>query len=104
MYYKVEINETCRNSLKDNSTLMNTVNKNLRDKEEVEKFLIERYSKLPKGKNKIFIDTDEGPKEIGFTYSYWNSDFSHNSNKWFQTDWITITKVFEEPVLLSELI
>ena len=103
MYYKLEISETGRNSLKEKPSLFNRFAKNFLTKKDVEKFLIEQYWKLPKGKNKIYIDTKEGTKEIGFLHSFWNQDISHNSKKWFQTDWVVISEINEQPILLPEL-
>jgi hypothetical protein len=29
------------------------------------------------------------PVAFGFLHSFWNDDCSHDSKKWYQTDWIT---------------
>ena len=102
MYYKLQIDETGRNSLKEQPSLFNTIVKKFRELSEVKNYLAERYDKIPKGKNKIYQDTKQGESlEIGFTHSFWNQDISHNSKSWFQTDWISIFEVNEKPVLLN---
>ena len=102
MYYKLQINETGRNSLKEQASFFNTIIEKFGGLPEVKNYLEERYGKLPKGKNKVYQDTKQGETlEIGFTHSFWNQDISHNSKSWFQTDWISIFEVNEKPILLN---
>jgi len=69
--------------------------------EEVERFLTERYGKLPKGRNKVYVEKKDGStEEVGFIHSFWNRDVSHDGKPWFQTDWIMIVDVVEMPRLL----
>jgi len=97
-YIKVSIVETGRNSLKDSPHIFNTESKNFKALEEAKEYIRERYGKIPKGRNKTYIDTTDGQvKEVGFTYSYWNTDYT---TRWFQTDWIEITEVTEKPISL----
>jgi hypothetical protein len=71
--------------------------------DELKESLKERYGKLPKrnGRNAVYVDTKEGKSErIGFTYSFWNRDISHDSKSWFQTDWITVSRIEEMVILI----
>ena len=105
MYYKIIIDETARNRPADdieNDRMFNRDVITVKTLEEVKTKLIERYGKLPNRKRKIYVDDDNGnAKEVGFLYSFWNKDWSHNSKSWFQTDWITIKECKEKVVLLS---
>ena len=93
-YIELKITEMGRNNLKGESSVFNQIEECFDSKNEVKESLQERYGHIPKGKNKIYIDDGAGnPFVIGFTHSFWNQDISHNSKKWFQTDWITITEV-----------
>ncbi len=106
-YFKLVIDETACNSPKDteNSARFNQIVKKADTVEEIEAFLNERYgkvvSKQTRIKNGVYVDKEGGGAErVGFLYSFWNKDWSHNSKNWFQTDWITINKVIESPVLV----
>jgi hypothetical protein len=55
---------------------------------------------LPKGKNKIYKEINNVSIETGFTHSFWNKDWSHNTKSWFQTDWIMINKIELENISL----
>lgn len=39
--------------------------------------------------NSVFVDTPAGTRRVGFTVSRWNSDVSHNSKKWWETNWVS---------------
>ena len=43
-------------------------------------------------KNKVYSDKD-ADNEYGFTVSFWESDISHNTKAWWQTDWVCIEAV-----------
>lgn len=66
------------------------------DKEQLNEYLIDRYGRIPHGKNKIYVDPiikTEPPILVGFTHSYWVTDeFSRKAKKYFQTDWIECTE------------
>ena len=90
-YYKLQIDETSDNSL------FNPITESFSKIEEVKQHLIDRYGKMPKGKNKVYIDGKDGKSiQIGFTHTFWNRDISHDTKNWRQTDWIVVTKVIEE--------
>ena len=62
--------------------------------ERVREFLKERYGKIPNGKRKIYIDDENGKRKvIGFLHSFWNKDYSHVGESWFQTDWIQFKEI-----------
>ena len=87
---ELQIDETGRNNLKDDSSRFNTIRDSFENIADLKEYLIVRYGKIPKGKQKIYIDNKSGyPISIGFLHSFWNRDISHNSSNWYQTDWIT---------------
>ena len=106
-YLKIIINETgcsCPNQSHE-SNLFNQIVERKKSIEEVENYLAERYGKkISKSHRKnrpIFIDKKDGSTEqVGFLYSFWNKDWSHNSKNWFQTDWIEVREVEEKPVMI----
>jgi len=104
-YLEITITETACNSPRDmgNCSIFNRIVKKRENREEIEKFLTEHYGKPLNSKNKrpIFVDKKDGSTEqVGFLYSFWNRDVSHNSKNWFQTDWIEVCEVEEKPVLI----
>jgi hypothetical protein len=102
MYYKVQIQETASSNLKEKKTAFNCITETFGKLWAVKEFLKERYGKEIKKKPNVFMDNKEGKSiPIGYTVSFWNSDISHNSSKWHQTDWIQITAVKEKPILLN---
>ena len=99
-YFEIVIDETGRQNLKqERPQRFNTEKKRCNTLEEVRQFLIERYGKMPQGRNKIYVDgANNEAVEVGFTHSFWNYDISHNSSKWYQTDWISVYKIQREAV------
>jgi len=106
-YLKIVINETACNSPKvsDDTHVFNQIVEKKKTIEEVEEFLKDRYGKVISKKHRekrgVFVDDKNGQaKRVGFLFSFWNKDWSHNSKSWFQTDWIEIMKVEEQVVLI----
>ena len=96
---KITIQSTGRNTLKETPALFDVTHKTVLDVKEAREFLIDQYGRLPNGKSKVYVDDEDGnAKVLGFTYSFWNKDWSHDSKSWFQTDWITAVFVVETPV------
>lgn len=94
---ELRINETGRNSIcqSEPPECFNNIKESFETIEQLKEYLIERYGKMPQGRKKIYRDTldKDGkfvPAIVGFLHSFWNQDCSHNSKKWFQTDWIEI--------------
>ena len=86
---ELEIAETSSNSLNEEPSRFNTIHKTFENTDLLKKYLIDRYGKMPNGRNKIYRDLKEGGSiVVGFIHSFWNNDCSHNSRKWFQSDWI----------------
>ena len=97
----IYIDETGRNNLKDKPSLFNSEKLYCKDLVEVKDKLIDRYGKMPKGRNKVYRDKKNGSSVVvGFTYSFWNKDISHGGKSWYQTDWIEIRDRQETPELL----
>jgi hypothetical protein len=100
-YIEVKITETGRNNLEDAPTIFNEEVEKVETLEQARKFLEERYGKMPGMRSKVFVDGKKGETiEVGFTHSFWNKDWSHNSKAWFQTDWVSIYQVTKETILL----
>lgn len=103
MYYKLTIDETARNNPKldvDEDTRFNQIVETFKTLDDVKGYLQSRYSGIPKRTRNIFSDS-HSDKPIGFLHSFWNKDWSHNSKSWWQTDWIIITEVNENYVLIN---
>lgn len=101
MYYQLEITETARNNLRQEATIYNIETEDFGTIEEVKQYLIDRYGKLPGGRNKIYRDSKAGEAiETGFCHSFWNRDISHNSKAWYQTDWIEVREITPKVWLL----
>ena len=106
MYYKITIDETGRNSLREEPRRFNTETIHVATIEEARKAISDRYGKIPKRRdhNTVFQDnkTDGMTHAVGFLRSYWNRDISHlPCTPWYQTDWVTVTEVNETPVLVN---
>lgn len=91
--FELRIRETGRSKPSDVQESFNTIEESFESKEKLVEYLIDRYGKMPCGRKKIYRDIDTNfysPKimAVGFLRSFWNQDISHNSKKWFQTDWI----------------
>jgi hypothetical protein len=87
---ELHITETGRSNTKEDPSIFNEDHMSFKTIDEMKSFLMDRYGKIPKGKNKVFVDGNDGnPVCIGFLHSFWNQDWSHASKKWYQTDWIT---------------
>ncbi len=68
-------------------------------KEELFKRYPNRDIKGLLNKNKVYVERDNQPIHVGFTISYWNSDVSHNSKSWWQTDWVNIERLDIQPAV-----
>jgi len=100
---QITITETGRSSLKDNPEVFNKENLFCNSIVEAKETIAERYGRMPNGRNKVYRDKDGVSRPCGFVYSFWNSDISHNSKAWYQTDWITfehITKKTIDPAVI----
>ena len=105
-YLKLEIRETARDNLNDEPRrYSDVITETFKSMNELKEFLVDRYGHVPGGRNKIYRDKADGSaQEVGFLYSFWNKDWSHDSKSWYQTDWIEATNVAETPVLIQEVI
>lgn len=85
---KLEITETGRNYLSQPPETFDVIEESFETIEQLKKYLVERYGKIPNGRKKIYTNRNSNSEVVGFLHSYWNQDCSHNSPKWYQTDWI----------------
>lgn len=113
-YYKVKTDETSEREIEEingdiitSSQLFNTDIQKFKTLEEAKDWLKERYSNVKlitsedENEGGIYIDTKDGTSvKIGNTYKYMNKDYSHDSEEWLRVDWVTISKVTEEVVLI----
>ena len=103
-YYKIIIDECGRDNLSAPDHRFNQIVEEYNRLDEIEDFLTDRYNK-PIWKNRkkykpVYIDDREGiSHQVGFVYHYWNSDISHDSKKWYQSDWIAVYKINSEVIL-----
>ncbi|MFA5380247.1 MAG: hypothetical protein WC455_31080 [Dehalococcoidia bacterium] len=102
---QVTITSTGRNFLKEAATIFDHKSKMFSDIAEVKLYLADKYGKMPKGRNKIYRDKKDGSSiTVGFLYSFWNQDWSHNSKKWYQTDWLEFKTINCEPFDIKGLL
>ena len=93
-YFELQIDETGSNKPGAENSLFNTIKEQFNTIEDLNKFLIDRYGKMPCKRKKIYISNKENKSEVvGFLHSFWNKDWSHNSKSWFQTDWVSIAEI-----------
>jgi len=92
------IMETGREHLRCKPEEFNFIIEYFKTKEDLRNYLIERYGRMPKMRSKLYRDINSKSIVIGFSYSYWNQDVSHNSKKWYQTDRIVF---FEEEKVIT---
>lgn len=103
-YYKVHTTMTGRNCLNDEPNTFDDETLYFDTIEEIREHLKETYGIVPGMKNKIYTDNEKHePIVVGFLHSFWNRDYSHNSQSWYQTDWITIYELQSTPIDLSLL-
>jgi hypothetical protein len=101
--FKIQITCIGRENLRsDTNYIFDTITEEVETLEEIKTYLINRYNKIPN--EYLYVDTDKGLKKVGFTYSYWNKDISHNSKSWFQTDWIEIFEYNETTIEEDKLL
>lgn len=102
-YFKIRITETGADKPGGDADIFNVDTKLVTSREDIRSYIVDRYGKdinTPRRK-KIYVDTKQGEqKQVGFLYSFWNKDWSHNSKSWYQTDWIEITEIEEHPFIL----
>lgn len=101
-HYLLTIDETAGANPGGKQQRINTIEEPFGSIPALNKYIADRYGKplTSKGRNKIYRDVGGVSKEVGFLYSYWNKDISHNSKSWFQTDWITVEYHEVSPVII----
>ena len=84
----------------ENATIFNDIFEDFETIEAAREYLIDRYGKMPRGCKKIYVDSAEGAKVVGFLHSFWNKDYSHDTKNWFQTDWVSLQSITKKAILL----
>ena len=96
---KITIAETARCSLRSEPQIHNEIIEYCENSNDVQSYLVNRYGKLPGGRNKVYIDDCNGNAiEKGFTHSYWNV-YSE-----YQTDWVTFEIIETTPITYKQAI
>lgn len=98
--FVVTIDETGTNRPGQEEMYFNQIREYFKTLDEARQYIKDRYGKIPSGKRRVFVG--EGTP-IGFLYSFWNKDMSHNTKHWFQTDWIVVheKEKITTPVLIN---
>jgi len=99
-YYKVLVNETSRaiNNKQEQYQIFNEFSETFKTVKEAKEYIVERYE--GNKKSKMYIDDKKGNSQhIGYIYSFKNKDYSHDSESWYQQDWVSITEVKEKSVI-----
>lgn len=104
MPYKVNITKQGRSSMKGIPETFDKEVLVLPSIKKVQSVLKERYGERWNVGQPVYQDTKKGAVRTGLIKSYWNKDWSHDTNKWFQTDWITLSKVSEKNVDFNKVI
>ena len=98
-YYEVIITKTSKPiGSKDPYSNFDKETKYFKTKEEADKFLKETYGKSKK--QSMYMDKKDGTSEkVGNIYGFKNKDWSHNSESWYQQDWVEIRKIKSQAVI-----
>ena len=76
------------------------ITKRFKTTKETKEWLHEEYGNCKR--KKIYVDTiDEKAKHIGYIYCFKNRDISHNSESWYQQDWIDIEEMRATRILVK---
>lgn len=94
MYYKVKIEKTGRSSMKDKVQNIGHEIQDFPTLKKAKQFIKDAYGKS-KGAP-IYVDDNNKSKLVGRVYGFWTQDYE--GAKWFQQDWVTISKVSESNV------
>jgi len=92
-YYVINIDETAKpvGNSQEGFSIFNQYQESFKTLQEAKDYLKEKYQGHKK--QKMFCDDKEGnAKQIGWIYSFKNSDISHDSKPWYQQDWVSITE------------
>ena len=101
--YKLNIVRTSKvmgNKKENYYTQFDSENLDFKTLEDVKSELEERYGNCKRIYS--YIDDKEGnAKKSGYIYCFKNKDWSHNSEWWYQQDWVNISINTSEDILLN---
>lgn len=100
-YFKVFVDETSKNlgNNKEDYRIFNQYTESFKTLKEVKNWLKEKYQNIKKVK--MYRDKKDGTSyQNGWVYCYKNKDWSHNSESWYQHDWVEIREIKEKLVLI----
>lgn len=84
---KLKITETYKKSIKEDYCSGEVITETFKTQQNFVEYLIDRYGRMPNGRNKVYLDIENKSVQIGFIHSFWNKE-----DGWFQQDWITFWK------------
>jgi len=100
-YFKVLIDETSKpmgNNQEDYRTF-NQTSETFKSVKEAKNWLKDKYQNVKKVKM-LRDKKDKSSYQTGWIYCFKNKDWSHNSESWFQQDWVELREVKEKTVLI----
>lgn len=104
MFYRAIITKTGATSPKKNDfTFFDEIVETFKNRKDLENYLENHYGKNllencnnyePIYRDKFDNNGDiKETNQVGFTYHFWDKDWSHNTKAWWERDWIEIQKI-----------
>ena len=99
-YFEIETIKTAKPfGNKGNYQVFDGGTKKFKTLEEVKEYLRDEYGNCKRDKQ--YIDNENnGAVHTGYVYCFKNSDISHDSEGWYQQDWVTIYNIEAKHTLL----
>ena len=97
-YYEIIINKTSKSMGKNSEPFRQFDNevKKFMSLEDVKQFINDEFGSV-KTTYKIYRDGKDGEAvEVGKIYAYKNKDWSHDTESWYQQDWVEVREVNKE--------
>ena len=101
-YYEVEVTKTSKpvGNSQDNFTIFDKQTKQFASIKEVKEWLKEEYPTCKKVK--MYNDDKNGiSHHCGYIYCFKNSDISHNSEMWYQQDWVSVKEIKATTIIIK---
>lgn len=100
-FYEVSVNQIGKpiGNNRDNFSSFNQETHKFQTIKEVKEWLKEIYGKCKK--QKMYVDGKNGDTQhIGYIYCFKNKDWSHNTESWWQQDWVSIKEMKATTILI----
>jgi hypothetical protein len=102
-YYEVGVSETSKsinNKINNHYSQFNYETIEFLTIKEVKEYLKEKYGKVKRVK--MYRDKKDGTQyQAGWIYCFKNKDYSHNSESWWQQDWVEAKEVEKTIILIN---